>query len=125
MVSNHSLCTLIKLYFYAYKIIFKCIMLNYFWPGKICLASGLALSFQCLPHHCSNAYYSKLTNHLYSFVHTHYKGINDQEPKQFSIITRIKCHKRHILLTALLIHTFSPFSWINFCRAYSFLRKCL
>jgi len=42
-------------YFYAYKIIFKYIMLNYFWRGKTCLASDLALTFECLPHHCSNA----------------------------------------------------------------------
>ena len=42
-------------YFYAYKIIFTYIVLNYFWPGKTCLASDLALTFECLPHHCSNA----------------------------------------------------------------------
>ena len=42
-------------YFYAYKIIFKYIMLNYFWPGKTRLASDLAATFECLPHHCSNA----------------------------------------------------------------------
>jgi len=30
-------------------------MLNYFWPGKTCLTSDLALTFACLPHHCSNA----------------------------------------------------------------------